>query len=353
MHLPSYLLGKKAGGGGSSNYQSKSVEITENGTTSITADTGYDALSNVNVTTNIQPDLESKTITITENTTTLIEPTQGKDGLSSVSVTTNISGGGKYAPKWIMFDNYYGYVQDFDIDVENLDCKNLTSMNKMFYNCRFKDTLANVVIELKNTYNVTDMSEAFNRFITNTNLTINIDTSSVTNMNSMCGSGNNLRAVTFGEKINTDNVTNMATMFTGDTYLASINGLNKFNTSNVTTMTSMFNGCGALISLDLSNFNTKKVTTINYMFNNCSRMTTITFGEDFELPLATNLQNMFNSCNALDDNTLNAILHICTTAVNSPTKTLAYLGITNSTLLAKIPTLSNYQEFMDAGWTIS
>lgn len=50
MDIPSYVLGKKAGGGGGSNYQSKSVEITENGTTNITADTGYDALSEVDVT---------------------------------------------------------------------------------------------------------------------------------------------------------------------------------------------------------------------------------------------------------------------------------------------------------------
>lgn len=49
LDTTSYLLGKKSGGGGGSNYQSKSVEITENGTTNIRPDTGYDALSNVNV----------------------------------------------------------------------------------------------------------------------------------------------------------------------------------------------------------------------------------------------------------------------------------------------------------------
>ena len=112
MDIPSYVLGKKAGGGGGSNYQSKSVEITENGTTSITADTGYDALSEVDVTTNIQPDLESKTITITENTTTLIEPTLGKDGLSSVSVTTDVSGGGGTDWSAIGYDNAPYYINN-------------------------------------------------------------------------------------------------------------------------------------------------------------------------------------------------------------------------------------------------
>ena len=50
LDITSYVIGKKAGGGGGSNYQSKSIEITENGTTNVTADSGYDALKNVNVT---------------------------------------------------------------------------------------------------------------------------------------------------------------------------------------------------------------------------------------------------------------------------------------------------------------
>ena len=129
MDITSYLLGKKAGGGGTATLQTKQVEVTSNGSQNITADTGYDGLqkvelttnvqptlqtksvsitsngtttvskdsdydgmTSVSVTTNVQPDLESKSITITENTTTTISPTTGKDGLSSVSVTTNVPG---------------------------------------------------------------------------------------------------------------------------------------------------------------------------------------------------------------------------------------------------------------------
>lgn len=54
MDITSYILGKNAGGGGGTpNLQTKSVTITENTTTNIQPDTGYDGLSAVNVTTNV------------------------------------------------------------------------------------------------------------------------------------------------------------------------------------------------------------------------------------------------------------------------------------------------------------
>lgn len=43
-------------GGGSANLQTKSVTITENGTTSVTPDTGYDGMSEVRITTNVGGD---------------------------------------------------------------------------------------------------------------------------------------------------------------------------------------------------------------------------------------------------------------------------------------------------------
>lgn len=131
MDIPSYLLGKKAGGGGDVNLQNKSVTITsngnstvrpdsgydglssvgittdvvpslqnkqvsvtQNGTSSVSADSNYDGLGTVEINTNVAPNLQSKQVTITENTTTNIIPDTGYDGLQSVNVITNVPTGG-------------------------------------------------------------------------------------------------------------------------------------------------------------------------------------------------------------------------------------------------------------------
>ena len=61
--------------------QDKSITIDGNKpkTVSVVADEGYDALGNVTVITNIQPELEERT----EQT---IEPSEGKDGFSKVTI---------------------------------------------------------------------------------------------------------------------------------------------------------------------------------------------------------------------------------------------------------------------------
>lgn len=53
MDITSYLLGKQAGGGSAPTLQTKSVTITQNTTTEVTPDAGYDGLDKVNVTTNV------------------------------------------------------------------------------------------------------------------------------------------------------------------------------------------------------------------------------------------------------------------------------------------------------------
>lgn len=79
MDTTSYLLGKKNGGV----TPTGEIDITQNGVYNVG---GY-ATADVQVP---GPNLQSKTQTITTNTTTKIEADSGYDGLSSVEVTTNI-----------------------------------------------------------------------------------------------------------------------------------------------------------------------------------------------------------------------------------------------------------------------
>lgn len=84
------IIKKGSGGGVAINNQEKSLEITENGVTEVTADAGFTGLSKVKVTTAIPT--EEKEIEITENGTTEVVADNGF--LSKVVVNTNVQSGG-------------------------------------------------------------------------------------------------------------------------------------------------------------------------------------------------------------------------------------------------------------------
>lgn len=87
MDITSFLIGKEVGGGSAPTptYQDKEITITQNGEQTITADSGYDALSSVDITTNVpQP---SGKITITQNGTDI-------DVSSYATADVNVSSGG-------------------------------------------------------------------------------------------------------------------------------------------------------------------------------------------------------------------------------------------------------------------
>lgn len=248
-----------------------------------------------------QPTLQNKSVTITENGTTTITPDSGYDGLDEVEVTANVSGGieGSYA---------------------KLDYSGMTSASL--------------------SYAIRELSD--------------IDFSSQTSCSNAFAMPN-LEKI--GEIKNTSKVTNMNSMFTGCTKLAKLDSSNfgsSFDTSNVVNgMNYMFQYGTGFVELDLSNFNTKKVTYMMYMFGGCTNLTTIIFGSNFTLEKCTNassLQQIFGNCPKLNNNTLNEILRICTTYGGSSNKTLKFIGLT-SAQATTCTGLSNYQAFLDAGWT--
>ena len=73
-------------------YQQKSTTITQNGTTTITPDAGYDAMDEVTVTTAVP--LQTRNYSFTQNTTTTLTPEQGYAGFSSVGLTIDVPSSG-------------------------------------------------------------------------------------------------------------------------------------------------------------------------------------------------------------------------------------------------------------------
>ena len=92
-----------------------------------------------------------------------------------------------------------------------------------------------------------------------------LDTSQVTNMNSML---NGCAALTSVPDMDTSNVTNMGYMFNGCAALTSVPDM---DTSNVTNMYCMFFGCSSLTSVP--DMDTSNVTSMGYMFNGCAALT--------------------------------------------------------------------------------
>ena len=115
-----------------------------------------------------------------------------------------------------------------------------------------------------------------------------LDTSNVTNMNSMFSGCRNLISI---PQLNTSNVTNMSNMFNGCKLITTIPLM---DTSNVTYMAYMFASCNNLISIPL--MDTSKVTGMNSMFYSCGNLISI---PQLNLSKVTNAWQMFLYCMAL------------------------------------------------------
>lgn len=152
------------------------LEISENGAVDVTT---YKK-ANVNVT--FTPTLQNKSITVTENGTQTVTADSGYDGLGEVNVTVEVegSGGGKYAPQYISF--YQNKATDLTYETSNLDTSNLTSMNSMF---AYAYNLKTVDLSGWNTSNVTDMGSMFSQCPIKELDLSNFNTSNVTSLASM------------------------------------------------------------------------------------------------------------------------------------------------------------------------
>ena len=97
----------------------------------------------------------------------------------------------------------------------------------------------------------------------------------------------NIKTITKLKGLDTSNVTNMNSMFNGCSSLTTLD-LSGLNTSKVTTMTEMFSGCTSLTSLNLSDLNMKKLQYVAHMFYDCSSLTDVFISQEVTLNRLTN-----------------------------------------------------------------
>ena len=163
-------------------------------------------------------------------------------------------------------------------------------------------------LSLLNTSQVTTMSAMFNNCRSLTNLDLNnFDTSNVTSMNSMFGMWNSSDDANSTSKLttldlggfDTSKVTSMSSMFVSNTNLVNLN-IKNFDTAKVTNMFHMFMYCKSVEGLDLRNFNTSKVTTMAGMFASCLSLLSINLSS-FDTSNVTNMSLMFQNCRNLKE----------------------------------------------------
>ena len=258
------------------------------------------------------------------------------------------------------YNDYGNRVINLITSLDTIDINNKTKVNAFFRDCKNLENINQIL----NTSSTTDMNSMFSGCTSLTTIPL-FDTSGATNMNRMFGGCTSLTTI---PQLNTSSVTNMNSMFIGCTSLTSIPALNTssvttmeytfqnctslvtvplFDTSSVTSMRYMFKDCIGLISIP--QLNTSSTTNMDRMFEGCSSLTTIPVLNTNEV---TGMSDMFNGCTSLTDDSLNNILQMCINAVSisSTPNTLQAIGLTEAQA-ATCTTLSNYQAFLDAGWT--
>lgn len=236
------------------------------------------------------------------------------------------------------FEGYKG--TDISI-LKIIDLSDTTNMNYMLSGCSNLTSFPDIDLS-----HVTDMRNLFYNCSSLTEVP-NIDTSNVKLMTFLFAGCSSLTRVPL---LDLSNVTlvNMGGLSSAFSDCTSLTELPPLDTSHIPSFRYTFSGCTSLVVGP--NLDTSSGIEMMGMFSGCTNLTTVPV---YNLSSATSLTNMFSNCTKLTDQSLDNILQMCIGAVSyEGEKTLAKLGIKDSTLKSRIPGLAHYQAFLNAGWTI-
>jgi hypothetical protein len=142
------------------------------------------------------------------------------------------------------------------------------------------------------------------------------------------------------------------TLFAGCSSLVNVS---QIDTKDVTDFHSMFRSCSSLVTAPL--FDTSKGTLFESFFDRCSLLENIPLYDMSSLVSGgiNRTRYMFRNCTNLSNESLNNLLLMCINAKSwTGTKTLlVFSGLpTDSYPVSRMEALPNYQDFLDAGWTL-
>lgn len=164
--------------------------------------------------------------------------------------------------------------------------------------------------------------------------------SSITSMANKYNSDYNLK---YFPLVDTSNVTNMYRAF----FSSNLSYLPLIDISKVSSISGAFQYCENLISVPLLNFN--NIYGATQLFSSCTNLVNVPL---FNFSKVTDIDRTFENCPKLSEKSLNNILEMCinSNVTNNSYKKLSRVGL-SSAQATICQTLSNYQAFLDAGWT--
>jgi hypothetical protein len=216
---------------------------------------------------------------------------------------------------------------------------------KYLYGSTYSSTIKQgilVAFPLVDTSNVTSFNSFFSGFTSLLSVPV-LDTSSGQTFNSMFNGCASLRKT---PNFDLSSATNVNRMFYSCYCLKEVD---TFGSNSITNFSEAFRNCRLLKTV--RSLNISGATNTESMFNGCANL------EDLPQMSAPNLSSdnslyMFGACNKLTDASLNNIMGLCITMTTSTTKTITMVGVNPSTYpLSRVQNLSNYQSFVNAGWS--
>ena len=148
-------------------------------------------------------------------------------------------------------------------------------------------------------------------------------------------------------EMNTSHVTMFNEMFRNCTNLVSVPDL---DLSHANWALNMFYDCSSLVTApNLTIGPSTGITGMSAMFYNCSSLVNVPV---YDTSNFKEMGSMFGGCTSLSNESLNNIMQMCinATKIANRNRTLKYIGLTQAQATT-CQTLSNYQAFLDAGWT--